>query len=277
MKIMLSKSSSESIQVLNSNRNVIRSSTGGWRVGQGVYSHGYSILDELVGEKSYFQLMILNATGKLVERRLADWSEAMYGCLSWPDPRIWCNQIGALAGEAKTSVVAGTTAGIMAADSKMYGMYTILDGIAFIQSALEMTKNNQTPAEIVTDNIQKNRGKLNITGYVRPIAKGDERIETMQRVSKHLQFDEGPHLLLAYQIENQIKRRFNEGMNINGYVAAFFSDQGFSADEVYQIFSTVVMSGVTACYLDTVQKPNDSFLPLRCDDIEYLGQEQRYI
>ncbi|MFT7492178.1 MAG: hypothetical protein ACI80S_001777, partial [Pseudohongiellaceae bacterium] len=248
MRIMLSKSSSESIQVLNSNRNVIRSSTGGWRVGQGVYSHGYSMLDELVGEKSYFQLMILNATGRLVDRRLADWSEAMYGCLSWPDPRIWCNQIGALAGEAKTSVVAGTTAGIMAADSKMYGMYTILDGIAFIQSALEKTKNNQTPAEIVTDNIQKNRGKLNITGYVRPIAKGDERIETMQRVSKHLQFDEGPHLLLAYQIENQIKRRFNEGMNINGYVAAFFSDQGFSADEVYQIFSTVVMSGVTACY-----------------------------
>jgi hypothetical protein len=277
MRIMLSKSSSESIQVLNSNRNVIRSSTGGWRVGQGVYSHGYSMLDELVGEKSYFQLMILNATGRLVDRRLADWSEAMYGCLSWPDPRIWCNQIGALAGEAKTSVVAGTTAGIMAADSKMYGMYTILDGIAFIQSALEKTKNNQTPAEIVTDNIQKNRGKLNITGYVRPIAKGDERIETMQRVSKHLQFDEGPHLLLAYQIENQIKRRFNEGMNINGYVAAFFSDQGFSADEVYQIFSTVVMSGVTACYLDTIQKPNDSFLPLRCDDIEYLGKKQRYI
>jgi hypothetical protein len=274
---MLSKSSSESIQILNSNRNVIRSSTGGWRVGQGVYSHGYSMLDELVGEKSYFQLMILNATGRLVDRRLADWSEAMYGCLSWPDPRIWCNQIGALAGEAKTSVVAGTTAGIMAADSKMYGMYTILDGIAFIQSALEKTKNNQTPAEIVTDNIQKNRGKLNITGYVRPIAKGDERIETMQRVSKHLQFDEGPHLLLAYQIENQIKRRFNEGMNINGYVAAFFSDQGFSADEVYQIFSTVVMSGVTACYLDTIQKPNDSFLPLRCDDIEYLGKKQRYI
>ena len=274
---MLSKSSSESIQALDNNRNVIRSSTGGWRVGQGVYSHGYSMLDELVGEKSYFQIMILNATGKLVERRLADWSEAMYGCLSWPDPRIWCNQIGALAGEAKTSVVVGTTAGIMAADSKMYGMYTILDGIEFIQSALDKYNNNQTPAEIINDNIKKNRGKLNITGYVRPVAKGDERIEVMERVSKQLKFNDGPHIKLAYQIENEIKKRFDEGMNINGYVAAFFSDQGFSANEVYQIFSTVVMSGVTACYLDTVQKPNDSFLPLRCDDIEYLGHEKRNI
>jgi hypothetical protein len=274
---MLSKSSSESIQALDNNRNVIRSSTGGWRVGQGVYSHGYSMLDELVGEKSYFQIMILNATGKLVERRLADWSEAMYGCLSWPDPRIWCNQIGALAGEAKTSVVVGTTAGIMAADSKMYGMYTILDGIEFIQSALDKYNNNQTPEEIINNNIKKNRGKLNITGYVRPIAKGDERIEVMERVSKQLKFNDGPHIKLAYQIENEIKKRFDEGMNINGYVAAFFSDQGFSANEVYQIFSTVVMSGVTACYLDTLKKPNDSFLPQRCDDIEYLGHEKRNI
>jgi hypothetical protein len=274
---MLSKSSSESIQALDNNRNVIRSSTGGWRVGQGVYSHGYSMLDELVGEKSYFQIMILNATGKLVERRLADWSEAMYGCLSWPDPRIWCNQIGALAGEAKTSVVVGTTAGIMAADSKMYGMYTILDGIEFIQSALDKYNNNQTPAEIINDNIKKNRGKLNITGYVRPVAKGDERIEVMERVSKQLKFDDGPHIKLAYQIEDEIKSRFDEGMNINGYMSAFLSDQGFSANEVYQISSNSVMSGVTACYLDTVQKPNDSFLPLRCDDIEYLGHEKRNI
>jgi citrate synthase len=274
---MLSKSNPGSIQALDDNRNIIRSNTGGWRVGEGVYSHGYSMLDELVGEKSYFQLMILNATGRLVERSLADWSEAMYGCLSWPDPRIWCNQIGAFAGEAKTTAVAGITAGIMAADSKMYGMYTILDGIEFIQSALKKYENNQTPAEIVNHNIKKNRGKLNITGYVRPIARGDERIEVMQRVSKQLGFDDGPHAKLSYQIENEIMDRFDEGMNINGYVAAFFSDQGFSAKEVYQIFSTVVMSGVTACYLDTVQKPNDSFLPLRCDDIEYLGREKREI
>jgi citrate synthase len=277
MKIMLSKSSSESIQALDNNRNIIRSSTGGWRVGKGVYSHGYSMLDELVGEKSYFQIMILNATGKLVERRLADWVEATFGCLSYPDPRIWCNQIGALAGEAKTSVVVGTTAGIMAADSKMYGMYTILDGVEFIQSALIKFNNNQTPADIIDDNIKKNRGKLNITGYLRPIAKGDERIEAMQRVSKQLEFKDGPHLLLAYQIEDEIKNRFDEGMNINAYMSAFLSDQGFTANEVYQMSSNSVMSGVTACYLDTAQKPNDSFLPLRCDDIEYLGQEKRNI
>ena len=58
-------------------------------------------------------------------------------------------------------------------------------------------------------------------------------------------------------------------------MSAFLSDQKFTPKEVYQIFSTLVMSGVTACYLDTEKKPADSFLTLRCDDIDYQGAQQR--
>lgn len=277
MKIMLSKSKASDIQALENNRNIIRSKTGGWRIGEGVYSHGYSILEELAGKKSYFQIMILNATGKLVERRLADWVEAIYGCLSWPDPRIWCNQVGALAGEAKTTAVAGTLAGTLAADSKMYGMYTLLAGIDFIQSAYKKSLNEQTAAEIVEQNIQENKGRLKMMGYVRPIAKGDERIEVMEKITQQLGFETGPHLTLAYKIDQIIHNRLQESMNINGYISAFLSDQGFTKEEVYQLFSTWVMSGVTACYLETRHKPNDSFLPLRCDDIVYNGAKKRSI
>ncbi len=274
---MLSKSNLEEIQALDKNRNIIRSKTGGWRVGEGVYSHGYSMLDELVGKKSYFQIMILNATGKLVERNLADWIEAIYGCLSWPDPRIWCNQIGALAGESKTTAAAATTAGILAADSKMYGSYPVIEGATFIQSALKQFNNGLSVKDIIDNNIKSNRGKLKIMGYARPIANGDERIEAMERVTQELGFDKGSHLTLAYEIEEEIKQRFNDGMNINGYVTAFLSDHKFSAHEAYQLFSTLVASGVTACYLETLHKPSDSFLPLRCDDIEYNGVEPRSI
>ena len=79
------------IAYLDELRGKIISNTGGWFPGRGVFTHGYSMLEELIGEKSYFQLLILNATGKMVARPLADWVEAIYGCLSWPDPRIWCN------------------------------------------------------------------------------------------------------------------------------------------------------------------------------------------
>ncbi|MDF3013596.1 MAG: hypothetical protein K0Q78_1800, partial [Cellvibrio sp.] len=33
--------------------------------------------------------------------------------------------------------------------------------------------------------------------------------------------------------------------------------------------------GVTACYLDTYHRPPDTFLPLRCTDIDYQGAAAR--
>ncbi|MEJ2200586.1 MAG: hypothetical protein P8X63_06185 [Desulfuromonadaceae bacterium] len=68
----------------DSRRGVIRSRKGGWKMGQGVFSHGFNLLEELVGEHSYFQVMLLHATGRMPERRFADWLEAAFICLSWP-------------------------------------------------------------------------------------------------------------------------------------------------------------------------------------------------
>jgi citrate synthase len=235
------------------------------------------MLEGLVGKKSYFQIMVLNATGRLVERRLADWIEAIYGCLSWPDSRIWCNQVGALSGASRTTAVAGTVVGTLTADSRIYGMHTILEGTEFITSCMEKSKNGQTVKEIINSFIKKNRGRVTMMGYMRPIAKGDERIEAMEKITKNLGFKEGPHLKLAYEIEQELQDRFNEGMNINGYVAAFLSDQNFSGEEMYQLFATTVMSGVTACFLEQKNKEPDSFLPLRCDDIKYTGPAKRKI
>lgn len=277
MKTMLSKSKKEAIQALDRNRNKIYSKTGGWIPGTGVFSHGYSMLDELVGEKSYFQIMILNATGKLVDKQLADWVEAIYGCLSWPDPRIWCNQIGALAGSARTSVIPATAAGVIATDSRTYGVYPILEGIPFIKKAYKEYISGKSVSDIINEKVTSTKGKPHIVGYIRPIAKGDERLEKMEIISKNLGFENGGHMKLAYLIENEIHQRFDEGMNINGYVAAFLSDQNISANETYQIFSMLVMSGVTACYLEQKNKEPDSFLPLRCDDINYNGKEYRAI
>lgn len=262
---------------LNEQRGVVKSRTGGWFPGKGVFSHGYSMMDELVGEKSYFQVLVLNATGRMVDRALADWLEAVYICLSWPDPRIWCNQIGALGGTAQTSVVAATAAGALAADSRSYGVRPLLDGVTFIQNALEQKRSGKSAKEIVLAECEKHGGKPYIVGYARPIAKGDERLEAMERVSAQLAIEEGKHLKLAYDLEKVLMDKFDEGMNINGYVSAFLSDQGFSGQEIYQIFALLVMSGVTACYLDTLNRPPGAFLPLQCQDMDYQGKPHRSV
>ncbi|ACE84159.1 hypothetical protein CJA_0758 [Cellvibrio japonicus Ueda107] len=265
------------LNYLDGRRNRIFSRIGGWFPGKGVYNHGYSMLDELIGKVSYFQVLILNATGRLVERNLADWVEAICGCLSWPDPRIWCNQIGALAGTARASNLVGTVMGCLATDSRTYGVYPIIEGVQFIQHALAQQCQGVTPSSIVEKAVGQSGGKPMIVGYVRPIAKGDERLERMEEISRHLGIAPGPHLQLAYDIEKVMKAKYGEGMNINGYVAAVLSDHGFSPQEVYQIFPTAVASGVTACYRDAYLRPPESFLPLRCDDVVYQGPAFRVV
>lgn len=272
---MSSNMNNNPLQFWDERRGAIQSKKGGWIIGKGVFNHGYSMMDDLVGKVSYMQVVILNATGRLPERRLADWFEAIHICMSWPDPRIWCNQIGALGGTTQTSVVAATTAGILAADAKSYGIKPLLQGVQFIQGSMLDYKRGANADEIVKIECAKHRGKPHIMGYARPIAKGDERVIAMKRIQKELDIPDGEHLQLAYQIENALLRDFDESMNINGYISAFLSDQGYTDEEVYRIFAVLVTSGVTACYVDTRDRPPEAFLPLRCDDIEYTGKPAR--
>ncbi len=269
------KSHREDTSFWDERRNKVFSKRGGWIIGKGVFNCGYDMMQDLVGKKSYMQVMILNATGQLPDRKLADWLEGVHICLSWPDPRIWCNQIGALGGTMQTSVVSATVAGNLAADSKGYGQRTLTDGVAFIQQALVAYEDGLSVAEIVNKECAKHGGKPVIMGYARPIAKGDERVEAMERVSEALGYSVGLHLDLAYQIEKVLLDRFNESMNINGYVSAFLSDQGLTPEEAYQICAVLVTSGVTACYLEANGRAGGAFMPLQCEDIEYQGKLAR--
>ncbi|WP_196138324.1 hypothetical protein [Aliikangiella sp. G2MR2-5] len=258
-------------------KNKIVSHTGGWKIGEGVFCHGFSMMDDLVGKKSYMQVLILNATGKLVSENLAKWFEAVFICLSWPDPRIWCNHIGALGGSYRNSIVASTCAGILAADSRTYGSRPILEGVDFIKRAVEFKTKSEDIESFVKLELKKTRGKPQFMGYARPITKGDERIIAMEPFTKSLGFDFGEHMEAAYEIEEILIRDFNEGMNINGYVSAFLADQGISPEEAYSIFTIVVNSGVLACYLDSSHQSQGAFLPIACGDIEYIGKPKRSI
>lgn len=259
------------------NRGVIRSSKGGWKIGSGVVCHSYDMMDDFVGKTSYMQVVILNATGTLPSRELANWFEAVYICLSWPDSRIWCNQIGALGGSVRSSALASTVAGVMAADARSYGVKPIVEGIEFIQDALATLKSGVEVETIVQRHCERHGGKPNMMGYARPIAKGDERVPALDRVRRQHDFEVGEHLALAMSIDAYLNQHFDEAININGYVSAFLSDQDFTPQDVYRIFSVVVASGVTACYVDTRDKPAETFLPLRCEDIQYQGVLERKV
>lgn len=278
MNTTSSKTKQKNRRFWEKHRDTIYSRVGGAIMGEGiVFSYGHSILEELVGRVSYFQLMMLNATGRLPERPVADWVEAAFMCVSWPDARIWCNTIGAFGGTLQTSAVAATAAGMLAADSTMYGTLPLIEGVGFIKGAYKDLENGVSPEKIVERQCARYRGKPNIVGYARPLARGDERLVAMERITDQLGFEIGPHLRLAYDIQAILSEKFNETMNINGYYSAFMSDQGYTADEIYRISVSCVNSGVTAAYINEKDKVPDSFLPLQCNDIDYQGKPARRV
>jgi len=256
-------------------RGIIRSRKGGWVIGEAIYNHGYSMMDDLVGKASFFQVLVLNVTGNLPERRLADWLEALFICLSWPDARIWCNQMGSLGGTLRTSPVAAVAAGMLASDSHMYGPGTLLAATRFIEDALAASKQGASVAEIIRPFQRRAGTSPIIVGYGRPVATGDERVVAMAGVADALGFAIGEHLALARQIEQEIARDFGETMNLAGYLTAFLCDQGFSAVEIYRMSAIMVVSGVHACYVESFDALPEGFFPLRCDDVKYCGRASR--
>ena len=258
-------------------RGTIHTKKGGWVIGEAVYNQGFSMLDDLVGEASYFQVLVLNAIGRLPERRLADWLEAFFICLSWPDHRVWCNQMGSLGGTMQTSPVAAVTAGILASDSIMYGTVPLMRAAEFIVEALALSRQGLSVEQIIRQRQRRPGSKPAIVGYARPVASGDERVAALERVTAKLAFAPGEHLLLAYEIEQRMLEQFGEGMHIGGYTAAFLSDQGLAPEEMYRVSSILVSSGVHACYAETAAQPAESFFPLRCSDIDYQGPAERSV
>ncbi|MGI9287876.1 MAG: hypothetical protein ACR2P1_20995 [Pseudomonadales bacterium] len=258
-------------------RSNVYSAVGGWILGKGVFSHGINLLDDVIGKYSYMQIHVLNVTGKLPERKIADWMEASFIFLSWPDSRIWCNQIGALGGEANCSAAAAVAAGIQAACSELYGGSTIVKGCEFLRSAFTKRQQGASVKEIVEFEVSRRRGRPDIAGFARPLVKGDERVDILLAYARALDFPVGPHEQFALEIEEYLGTEYDERMNMNGCIAAFCTDQGYSGEQLNNIAATIVSSGIGACYVDNIHRQQGSFLPLRCDDIEYTGKPIREV
>ena len=255
----------------------IATDIGMWHGGESVTIRGYSLFDDLFDKVSYMQVMVLNVTGRLISDELSIWLNNNFQVMSYPDARIWCNQIGAICGTSQTSPAAATAAGAMAADSRIYGGSRTSElAMGFIHKALAMQKQGMSVEQII--NAQPVRqGKPAVIGYARPVAKDDERIGPHKAMTKRLGFEIGEHMALANKLSDFMEEHYGIGINIGGYTSAFMADQGFSPKELYHIKCLCVASGVTACYVDNLQHPENSFMPLKCEQVEYTGTPARQL
>jgi len=271
----LSKSSVNNTQYWDQRKDKIITDIGKWEGGVDVTIRGYSLFNELFDQVSYFQVLVLNVTGRLISSELSRWLENNFIVMSYPDARIWCNQIGALSGTLHTSPSAATAAGSLSADSRVYGgSQSTLVAMKFIRNALVDFKAGLS-VEGIINKLPIKQGMPAVPGFVRPVAKDDERIAPHKIMTKRLGFNNGEYAILADKISSSMEKKYSMGMNIDGYSSAFLLDQNFTPEQIYQINCLRVASGVTACYSDNLQHPENSFLPLHCKEIEYNGPKIR--
>jgi len=259
-------------------RGVIRSRKGGWKIGKDVVLHGHSLFNELMGSVSWCQVWLLSITGRMIERRVADYCEAFWMTMSFPDPRIWCNQVSALSGTMRCSPVAGVSSGTLTSDSLQYAGWAISISANFLAGAL---RHRTEPGFSIEDFLEarpKNAaGCPLMPGYSRPVALGDERVAVLLRLLRASGIPMGDHLHLALELHHALVSRHGEQINAGGFMAAFLLDQDFTLAQIYEFFSIAVQAGALACYIEAMDRPAESFLPMRCDDVEYLGPPPRSI
>ncbi len=219
----------------------------------------------------------MNVTGKLPEKRLADVVEGLFVTVSWPDPRIWCNKIGVFNAMTRSSIVAAITSGGLAGDSRLYGPGSFVSvGPFFFFAYKHIVVDNESIESFIENFVYRNGG-LYAPGFARPLAKGDERVPAMRRLVKELGYDIGPYSKMVIDMEDYLNKKDGEGANLAGFLASFLKDQGFTLEEIIGVTALCVTGGIYATYFEYINQPPESFLPLRVEDIEYIGPTPRAV
>jgi len=260
------------IYLVNSEENW-QTELGGSIPGERVVVRGRDLFTELE-DFSWLKLLLFMITGREFEDNAVELLDKIWALtISYPDPRVWNNRIGALAGTVRSTGSLGVGAGAAVSEAKIYGGQANIAAIDFIKECSQKIEAGEKLENLVKAELKTNRA---VYGYGRPIANGDERIQPIKNLMKKTGYAQGKHVQLAYEIENFLMSgRWRLQMNITGLAAAVGADMGFSVKEYYLYAVNGFNAGITACYADALSKEEGTLFPLRCTRIAYEGISDR--
>jgi len=223
---------------------------------------------------SWMELYLYGITGRFFSENQIRLFESIWTIsTSYPDPRIWNNRIAALAGTTRSTATLGICAGIAASEATIYGHRPILLSFDFLLRAKNKLDQGIELLDVIKNELKKYR---NIYGYGRPVVNKDERIDPLIRLARKLNLGDGAYVKLAFEVEDLLqKQRWRMKMNVAALAAALVADQGFSSREYYHYLVPCFLAGMFPCYIDTANKREGVFLPLRCSRISYEGKPHR--
>ncbi|PWK50732.1 hypothetical protein [Pleionea mediterranea] len=256
---------------LSSYENNVQTKVGLSFLSERVVFRGKDLHFELK-DYDWFKFFLFGITGKEFTRQELEVLGFIWLSTSYPDARIWCNRIAALAGSARTTITLGLSASMAVTEAELYGVKPTKCAIDFLIRANKQVKKGISIDRLV-DNELSSRGM--IYGYGRPLVREDERIPHVIKYANERGFGKGEHLKLALEIEQCLISLKNVGMNIAAVYAGLAADMGFDANEFHRFCTLLVFGGMPPCFIEQEEKPPGSFLPIRCSSIIYQGPNKR--
>lgn len=250
-----------------------QSNMGGSILGERVVFRGKDVFSEFK-DWSWIEMLYFCVSGNQPSNESIKFLNGLYCmCFNYPDPRIWCNRVAALAGTASSTAQLGVSAGSSATEAQIYGGPTGLRAMDFLFRLKNDLGKGLSISEVVRKEIRINKV---VFGYGRPILPIDERVKPALELLAELNLHEREYLLLALEVEKYlISSRYKLHLNIAGVFAAFCADDGLKRDDIYYLTTSSFSIGMLACYIEANDKPEGALFPLRCKSISYEGANSR--
>lgn len=258
--------------LLQENVGRLKSRMGGFVPGSHVVFRGHDLHADLK-DMDWIELYIFGITGRRFSPQQQRMMHAIWTYTSYPDARLWNNRVAALAGTARSTGTLGIAAALAVSEASIYGRGVDVRAIDFLLRTRKTLDEGGTIANCVRDEIATHRS---IAGYGRPLVSTDERIVPIMALARTLGLDNGPHVRLAFEVEEYLLAgRWRWRMNYAALAAAFIADMELSSNEYYLYMFPAFLAGMQPCLIEAAGRPEGTLFPLSCENLLYEGKEKR--
>lgn len=229
-------------------------------------------LHEEFKNADWIELFIFSITGRRLPAAQLKVLQSVWVYTSYPDARLWCNRVVALAGSSRGTGAQALGAGLAASEAAIFGRQPEIGAADFLVRALARVNAGDDLEQVVREELQRHPRMM---GYGRPVAAAhvDERIPITLAMMEREGMPMGAHLKLAFDIEAVLERVVGRRlpMTYSSVVVAIPLDLGFSPLECYLYMQPSFIAGMIPCYLEALERPAAATFALRCDRIAYAG------
>ena len=262
------------------NTHLLEEAVGRWKSRMGAFFpveqrtvfRGHDLHADLK-DMGWLELCVFGITGRRHTPEQLRLMEALCVFTSYPDPRIWNNRVVALAATARSTGALGMSAALAVSEAHIYGRGNEVQAITFFRNTHQALEGGAS-LKACLDQELSTYGR--IAGYGRPLVNADERIAPTMSLARELGLADGPHVHLAYAVEQCL---LDNGkplrLNYGGLVSAFGADLGFTPREFYLFMYPVFLGGMPPCYIEAADQPEGTFFPLPCARVNYQGPARR--